>query len=291
MRFILDCDPGLDDAIAILSAAGFSSSGAELLAITTTWGNVSAEKTYRNAKIVAGLANIRCPVFFGERTSIKNEIYSAKKVHGEDGLGGFSEKYKRYYQDSKTASSVEFIKNLKKFRIIATGPLTNIAKVLMDSPEIEQDIEEIVWMGGALFTSGNTTSHSEFNAYCDPDALEIVLNSKIPLTVVPLDVTLKTYIRKEDFRNLISDVSSEIKEFLEDITSVSKGITLHDPLAVTYFFKRDILKTVRANIKVDTKCFRGKTTATVLPWGRAEIAYEINRKLFFETLRNSLERL
>lgn len=271
---IFDCDPGIDDAIALLLA------GSKFDLITTTCGNVSAEMTFLNARIIVGYLGMRTSVARGEGKPLSGEPYFVEKVHGRDGLGGVQEKYVHFAYKSKDLNSADAIKESTGAEILATGPLTNIGKALKEMPSLR--IRRIVWMGGAFFVPGNVSSWAEFNAYFDPWAVREVLKAQTDLTIVPLDVTTKTYIRREKMLKLIK--SKKLREFIRDITRDLKGVFLHDPLACLYFFRNDILKTVRANVQIDTEAFRGRMTATFSPKGRVKIAYDVNLEKFFETI-------
>ena len=215
MKIIIDTDPGTDDAVAILIAlAHFSDQ--EILGITTVAGNVGVKVGTTNALRIlehAGRNNIN--VYEGESTPLKRELLTAEWVHGTDGLGGVP-----FPQPSKTEEDLDAVSFLKesissseeKVTLCVLGPMTNIGKALIEKPEISDNIEQIIFMGGSA-EGGNTTPAAEFNILVDPDATEIVLHSGIKLVMMGLDVTHQAISTSDRIQN-ISETKTKTSELL-----------------------------------------------------------------------------
>src|SRR5207237_5271730 len=189
-KIILDCDPGHDDAMAILLAHG--NPEIELLAITTVAGNQTLDKTSLNARRVATVAGIRdVPVRAASDGPMIRELKTAAHIHGESGLDGPSFGEPTVPLDERHA--VDLIIELLMqsngdITLVPTGPLTNIAMALRKEPRIVRKARKIILMGGA-YTRGNTTPAAEFNIAADPEAAAIVFTAGWPLTMVGVDLT------------------------------------------------------------------------------------------------------
>ena len=175
---LLDCDPGHDDAVAILLAAG-RPDAIELRSVTTVGGNAELEKVTLNARKVLTLAGVTdVPVAAGAAGPRRGDLMTALDVHGKSGLDGAELPDPAMELDARGA--VELMVDRGPATVVATGPLTNVAELLERSPET---VGEIVWMGGST-GRGNTRPYAEFNALVDPEAAEIVFASGKPLTMV-----------------------------------------------------------------------------------------------------------
>jgi inosine/uridine nucleosidase len=193
---LLDCDPGHDDAIAILLAAG-RPDAVDLRAVTTVGGNADLRKVTLNARRVMTLAGLRdVPVAAGAAGPRNGELITALEVHGETGLDGAQLPEPVVELDRRNA--VELMVARGPATVVATGPLTNVAALLERSP---QTVEEIVWMGGST-ERGNTRPYAEFNALVDPEAAEVVFTSGVPLTMVGLNLTHQAQATDEIFDRL-----------------------------------------------------------------------------------------
>ena len=178
LRVLLDCDPGHDDAVAILLAAG-RPDAVDLRAVTTVGGNAELEKVTLNARRVLTLAGVTdVPVAAGAAGPRRGDLITALDVHGQSGLDGAELPEPAMALDPRGA--VELMVDRGPATVVATGPLTNVAALLEHSP---QTVQEIVWMGGST-ARGNTRPYAEFNALVDPEAAEIVFSSGKPLTMV-----------------------------------------------------------------------------------------------------------
>ncbi|HZU01217.1 MAG TPA: nucleoside hydrolase, partial [Ktedonobacteraceae bacterium] len=189
-KIILDCDPGHDDAIAILLAARHPA--IDLLAITTVAGNQSVEKTTHNALKVCSLANIRdVPVAKGMDRPLVRPARHAADIHGESGMDGpnIPEPDIELAPQHGVDLLIELLMNSDgDITLVPTGPLTNIATAIRREPAIVPKIKAISLMGGAIGL-GNVTPAAEFNIWCDPEAAAIVFGCGRPITMSPLEVT------------------------------------------------------------------------------------------------------
>jgi purine nucleosidase len=264
MKLIIDTDPGTDDAVAILIAlAHFTDK--EILGITTVAGNVGVKVGTTNALRIlehAGRNNIH--VYKGESTPLKRDLLTAEWVHGTDGLGGVP-----FPQPSKTEENLDAVSFLKqsisssdeKVTLCVLGPMTNIGKALIEKPEISENIEQIIFMGGSA-TGGNTTPAAEFNILVDPDAAEVVLHSGIRLVMMGLDVTHQAISTSDRIQN-ISETKTKTSEFLVGLMSklanleiVKKkfpdGTPVHDAFVTAYLVDSSLTTGKFVNVEVET---------------------------------------
>jgi len=250
-KIILDCDPGHDDAVAILLAG--VAEELELLGITTVAGNSYVKNTTKNALILVENGNLNVPVCEGASKPLLREQIVAPDIHGESGLEGANLPDPTTEKDPRTA--VEFIAEMiRKYEgevtLCAVGPLTNIAIFLINYPYLHDKVKEIVIMGGGI-AFGNTTPVAEFNILADPEAAQIVFDSKIPLTVFGLDATHQTKIHMDEIKkmqSLSSFIVSKMGLLLEFFHQTYyhvfkiKGAPLHDPCVIAYLIEPDIFE-------------------------------------------------
>lgn len=242
---LLDCDPGIDDTVALLYLARLVKTGAaELTAVGTVHGNVAPDVGARNTLRVleaAGLDGV--PVAVGAARPLAQAVAYAHGVHGDDGLGnsGLPEPRGKLAQ----VSAPEQILRLSRERpgeltLLAIGPLTNLAIALLLDPDLPGRFREVVIMGGALDHPGNITSHAEANIWHDPEAAELVLSAPWPVTLVPLDATHPAVVDGDWLDRLAagtSDTARLASRVLEHYTQVyltflgARGAVIHDALA------------------------------------------------------------
>lgn len=193
VRAVIDTDPGIDDAVAILHA--LSSPAFEIVGITTVSGNIGIATTTRNAgRILAFAGRGDIPVVAGAVAPLARKGFDVSDIHGNDGLGGV------WFPEPAVppqADAVEWLAGLlarepgRTIDILALGPLTNIARLVIDHPDVARRVRTIVAMGGAVDEPGNVGPKAEFNFAADPEAADIVFRAGLPLVVIPLDVTRK----------------------------------------------------------------------------------------------------
>ncbi|MDQ0893797.1 nucleoside hydrolase [Agromyces ramosus] len=239
---IVDCDPGHDDVFALWFAAGHPA--LDLLAVTTVGGNVALEHTSRNARIaltVAGVTDV--PVAAGAAGPLVRPLETAEWIHGENGLGGPELPEPTVPLDPRSATELiadTIAASAEPVAIIATGPITNVAVLLRDRPELADGIREIVWMGGST-DRGNVTPYAEFNAWVDPEALALVVRSGVRFTMVGLNVTHRALVTAAVRERLVAAgtrtaaFGEELLEFFcrtnDEVFGMPDG-PLHDPVAV-----------------------------------------------------------
>lgn len=309
-NIIIDTDPGQDDAVAILLALA-SPEDVTVLGITAVAGNVALALTARNARMICEVAqrpDIR--VFAGCDRPLAHSLVTAEHVHGKSGLDGPD------LPDPKMAlqdqHGVDFIietlrgEPANTVTLCALGPLTNIATALQRAPDIADRVQEIVLMGGAYFEVGNITPAAEFNIYVDPEAADIVLESGINTTIMPLDVTHKALVtepRNEAFAALGTHAGRTVAawtEFFERYDREkygSPGAPLHDPTVIAYLIRPGLFSGRHINVEIETgsALTRGMTVAD---WWRvtdrpanAMFMGDLDAEGFFDLLTTRLARL
>lgn len=249
-KIIIDCDPGVDDALALALASW--SKQFDLLAVTTVFGNREVDTTTKNAEfILQQLLEKKTLVAKGSAKPLENIQRPAELFHGENGLRDISLDYPQPYRLEESAEEL-IIQLIKKYpheiTLVALGPLTNLAKVILAAPELVKQIKQIVLMGGSAFTRGNTTAKAEANFYHDPKAASIVVNCGVKIYLVGLDVTLATRIYPQDIQPRLQDNNEWQQRLLKKIFATDtnhkleeKGTAFHDPLTIAYLIDASIL--------------------------------------------------
>jgi purine nucleosidase len=264
-KIIIDTDPGQDDAVAILLALG-SPAEIEILGIVAVAGNVGLKQNARNAlQVVEVSGKLDVPVYAGCEAPMRRPLVTAEYVHGSTGLDGPTLPEPKLKLQAQ--HGVDYIIDTlrreppKTVTLCALGPLTNLGMAFVKAPDIKARVQEIVLMGGGLFEGGNITPAAEFNIYVDPDAADIVFQSGIPITQVPLDVThfmLATKARIERFRalgNRTGVVTAEMLDFFSrfDIGKYgSDGGPLHDPCVVAWLLRPELFEGRLCNVAIET---------------------------------------
>ncbi|MBR4015742.1 MAG: nucleoside hydrolase [Anaerotignum sp.] len=257
---ILDGDPGHDDAIAWVLAA--ASPELDIRAITSSCGNQTIEKTTYNAQRICTLLHLCVPVAKGRVRPLVSEPMNAPSVHGESGLDGPilpEPDFDLEEMDAVTLMEKIIRKSDEPITIVSTGPLTNVAALLLAHPELKSKIAHISFMGGGV-QYGNWTPAAEFNILVDPEAADVVFRSGIPITMAGLDVTEKALIFPEDFeriRTLDNPVAAIVAEWLEFFYLFHrnlgyKGAPLHDAVAVAVLVKPELMESQELFVQVET---------------------------------------
>lgn len=306
-KIILDCDPGHDDALAMMLAV--TSSEIELAAVTTSAGNQTPDKTLNNAmRMLTLMKRQDIPVAGGNKTPLVKPLETAGNVHGKSGLDGAELPDPDFEPQNMTA--IELIaKTLKesneKVTLVVTGPMTNAALFLRVYPELSEKIERIVYMGGAMGL-GNWTPSVEFNIFVDPDAAKIVMNSGIPLTMAPLNVTHKAQILKEeikkidDIKNPVAHAFYGLLNFFELYHEAPKwgfkGAPLHDPCTIAWLINPEMFESKLMNVDVENKgdITMGETVCDYYELtGKSkntDVLLDIDRDKFIKLIMDSLRK-
>ena len=259
-NIILDCDPGHDDAIAILLAG--QKKYFNLLGITTVSGNQTIEKTTRNAINLVNFFKIDVPVAMGSCEPLIREKQICEEIHGKTGLDGYE--FPTYEQKIDSRNAAELIIDLtskyEHVTLVATGPITNIALALKLKPEIKEHIDEIIFMGGST-DNGNVSPAAEFNVYCDSEATYIVLKSGLPVKMVGLNVTRKVMCTKEVVSRMakINNKTSDLFVKLMNVFNANQAKTfnnfiggpLHDPVTIASMIDDKLVKWQEMNVTID----------------------------------------
>lgn len=259
---IIDCDPGLDDAIALMIAFVWEDK-LDVKAVTCAAGNQTIEKTFRNALRIAKHLNVTVPVARGADSPLIKPLFIADNAHGESGLEGMDITDETIEPSELRAidlMSKVLRESKEKITILATAPLTNVALLLKAHPELKEKIDHITLMGGSSLV-GNMSPVSEFNIFVDPDAAKIVFDSGVPIVMFSLDVTYKAYTTSEDIRRasvLNNKASRMFADLLNFYAAYSKsmgltGVAIHDACTVIYELKPELFSGIKhVNVDIDT---------------------------------------
>ena len=258
-NIILDCDPGHDDAIAILLAG--NNPKLNLLGISVVAGNQTIEKTAKNALNVASYLGIDVPVAIGCEFPMVRERVICAAIHGESGLDGFT--FPKPNRDFDKRHGVQLIidsvMNNDDVTIVATGPLTNVAMAIKMEPRLLNKVKEIVLMGGSV-DNGNTSPAAEFNIMCDPEAAHVVFSSGIPVKMVGLNITRKVLVtedvveRMAKINNKASDMFVKLMKVFNENQRKTFGVKagpLHDPATIASLIDEKVLTYQKMNVVID----------------------------------------
>ncbi|MBE7638013.1 nucleoside hydrolase [Sneathiella sp. P13V-1] len=264
-KVILDCDPGQDDAVAILLALA-SEKEIDLLGITTVAGNVPLSLTELNARKIceaAGRSDVK--VFAGAKGPLFRKLVTAEWIHGKSGIDGAD--LPNPEMPLQALHAVDFIVETclaaedDSITICPIGPMTNVALAIMKEPDIIPKIKEIVCMGGAVREMGNTTPAAEFNIYVDPQAAKVVLDTGRPFVMMPLDVTHKALVTPErlqrfkDFDSKVGDICGGMLDYFNrfDMSRYGfEGGPLHDPCVIAYLIEPEIFSGRHVHLEIET---------------------------------------
>ena len=303
MDVLIDTDPGIDDAIALLLA--IRSPEVDVRGITVVHGNVPVDAGTANTFKVLDLAGgLDIPVARGAAAPLLRPPRHAEIVHGRDGLAELIPDPEEFslHEDYGPGFLVHALEEANDpMTVIALGPLTNVAIALLSAPAAVERIERLVVMGGAIRVEGNVTPSAEFNIFADPEAAAIVLRTGVPITLVPLDVTMRAVVGGDVGRRL-AEGDDPVERFIGQLISHVAGIygryyridgmAMHDPLATAVAVDPSLVTTQNLHVDVETGSglAAGRTIADFWhipePWGEpnADVALEIDADRFDELL-------
>ena len=293
----LDCDPGTDDAAAILCANALPE--LELLGISTQAGNVEPEKTFSNALRLNRLMGTNYPVYDGAHRPWLREPETGSRFHGENGLGGVDlplpEHWEKPAEPAWDAIYRAALAHPGALELITTGPLTNAATALTLHPELKDLLKRIVLMGGAA-VGGNRTPAAEYNIHSDPEAAKAVFESGVPLVMCGLDVTNRSFLTRAELAELgrLGNPAADFlgRSLLVPLEATGLGLVrLHDVAAVLYAARPRLFSGRMAWVGVETRgsITRGKTVTDLwsdqkYPEKNAFVVLEVDRLSFVRTV-------
>jgi purine nucleosidase len=274
-RIILDCDPGVDDALAMLLAFA-APEAVKVEAITTVIGNVMLPQTTANALRILDLAGrTEIPVYAGCPRPIMAPIERKKSVHGGDGLGDIGLPAPRGRASSEHAvdAIIRLVReNPGEITLCPIGPMTNIAVALLKAPDIAPLIPEIVFMGGAAFRPGNSTPTAEFNFMIDPHAAQVMLTAGVTLTMFGLDVTAQALITSDWMAEAEAAGGPITRTAIAMLRAYGHGDPcLHDPCVIAHLIDPGLFQGIDAWVEVETTAplTRGQSITAVAERHRA----------------------
>lgn len=301
---LFDCDPGHDDAIALVMA--HRSPAVELLGVTTTCGNAELERTTENClRILEFIGAGDVPVAAGMHRPLARPLVLGT-ADGPSGLEG-SPYLPPATKTVVAQHAVDFLAEKllaqpEPIVVVATGPLCNIGLLVLKHPHVLPKIKELIWMGGVFYRKSEIITPTEFNAFCDPEALQIVLDSGVPITMVGLDVTMQVLVEAPQYAEFekidtpLGKVVVDWLRFYEKLHRNSMGVggAMHDPLALAVVIDPTLIRSKPAHIGVNLagNYAFGATVADF--WSErghkanARIAYEVDSDRFFDLLYSLL---
>ena len=264
-KIVIDCDPGIDDAMAIVLAMQYA--GFEIVGITTMFGNAYLDQATRNALRVVELSGRTIPVYKGAAKPRRINLEPPPDfVHGKDGLGNTNQPAPRSAHSAKPAA--RFIADIARanpgeITLLAVGRLTNLADAMRLDAALVRNVREVVLMGGALNVPGNVSPVAEANISGDPDAADIVLTAPWKVTMIALDTTTKVKlnddillrIRNKNSRygRFIFDITRFYMDFHRNVNHVEGGFFVHDPSAVMYLIDPGLFTVRQGPVRVVTE--------------------------------------
>jgi purine nucleosidase len=309
-RIIIDTDPGIDDAVAILLALA-APEESEILGIVAVAGNLPLAQTERNARRVCELAGrLDVPVYAGCERPILRPLATAERIHSETDRDRLllPEPTMLLQEQHGVDFLIETLRSAetKTITVCALGPLTNIAMALLKAPEAAGSIRELVVMGGACFGLGNVTPAAEFHIHVDPHAAAIVIDSGVPITMMPLDVThqvLSTPLRIAALRALGNRCGPAVAALLDsfEINRRNKfgarSMALHDPSVIAYLLRPALYYGREVNVAIETQGTLTMGMTVVDWWGvtgrKANVRFmnTVDADGFYDLLVEKLARL
>ena len=302
-KIILDCDPGHDDAVAIILAG--KNPKIDLLGITIVSGNQTLDKTVRNALNVVQHLGIDVPVYGGCSEPMVRKKVIAGDIHGESGLDG--PVFPPLERKAEPEHAVNFmIKTLRESEgdvtVVTTGPMTNLAMAMRMEPKIVAKIKQIVLMGGAI-ANGNVSPAAEFNIMADAEAAYVCFTSGRPMTMVGLDVTRKVLCYPEIVERMGKIENRASKLFVDLMGHFCKtqkevfgweGGPLHDPVTLAYLIDPSVLKVKPMNVRIDIRSTEsyGRTNCDIFDYlhlpHTANVAMDIDVERFWDIIEENI---
>lgn len=298
-KVIVDCDPGVDDALSLIYLAMLND--VEILAVTTVAGNHEVDYTTKNAlRVLDALGLDHVPVYRGSPSPLTRELYTATHIHGKDGLGDCDLPMSRRKPEGEEAHKflATFIwENADKVDVLATGPLTNLAKALRLNPRMVEKIGRLIIMGGNYFLTpfghGNVTRVSEFNFFVDPEAAHIVLNSGARIEAVGLDVTQDPSTALTEY--MLPLLGNLPRRIVRNPLSRLGLFHLHDPMAAVLYIKPELFRKLELAVSVGMYDGEERGICLVDRHGIAKpnihAVYRVDRRAFLVEVLDKLSKV
>lgn len=291
-KVIIDTDPGVDDSACLIYA--FISERIDIKLLTSVVGNVSIETGTRNLLHLMDIFGADYPVAKGEKTALFRVSETAEFIHQKEGLGGYLPPSTITHKPIKPNAVNQMYEVISKANgdviPLLLGPQTNFAKLLKQHPQITEKIPKIVFMGGSPYGHPDFPHHISFNMSCDPEAFQVVLDSKIPLVMVPSAIGRKKAHLTEEYVNSLLD-KGDVGKLLYHMYSMywepgypDKRVATNDTCALLALTHPEIFTFERAFVTVNTTDAPGKTIVDFNPNGNVEIAMDVDRKAFLDIL-------
>ena len=299
-KIIIDTDPGVDDAVAIMLLAKTDS--IEILAITTVAGNSGIKNTTANAEYLKDLLGLKCPIYSGATKSLSGPFIEGQ-VHGVTGLTGINHNFQGNLTNNAPEKIVEIINRFpNEVTILCLGPQTNLAQAITKDPSLPSKIKQIVMMGGAIQSPGNKSWVAEFNIFLDPEASSIVFKTPTSKVLVPLEICYRTPLFLKDLvqmsnlsklKPVLTNLVTPYIKLLNQFEGVD-GAIVYDALAAYYLINPKAFTTKELEINIETKgeFTRGMTVADLRTWGEKNpnttVATSLDRDSFIKDLLDTL---
>jgi len=291
LPIIIDTDPGIDDCLALLLA--LNSPELDVRAISISYGNTGVENAYRNCVEILRRANRRAPIGIGARRPLKRQLEVAADTHGPSGLG--------YAEVPPAGVILDYVRPLERLldaqpepvTLVTLGPVTSFARVLRANPDlVREKVSRHIAMIGNIEAAGNQTRFSEFNAWCDPEALATVLAAEIPTEIIGLDVTRKLIVRANEVERLAQSSTwlHDALRFYVEFHRKQEGLdgaVVNDVLAIAYLLQPEVLTFSDLRISVDVGDGQSRGRTKLDPKGSfARVAMDVQtppvRRLLFD---------
>ena len=299
-KIILDCDPGHDDAIALLLSC--YSDKLDLLAVTTAAGNQTIEKTSKNALNLLNFFNKHVPLAKGSSSPIRRKILTCPEIHGESGLDGFTFPVYEEIYDKRVGYQliIDTLLENDKVTVVVTGPMTNLALAINHNPNIISHIEEIALMGGST-GEGNITKAAEFNILVDPEAADICFKAGVPMRMLGLNVTRQILVTPEVVKEAEkihtrgSDLFVKLMEVFNRNQKTFFGLDaapLHDPATIISLINENAFVFEDMNVTIDTSDTdqAGKTICSYKEPYNCRVATKVNLNEYWKEIYEHLRR-
>jgi len=291
LPIIIDTDPGIDDCLALLLA--LNSPELDVRAISISYGNTGVENAYRNCVEILRRANRRAQIGIGARRPLKRQLEVAADTHGPSGLG--------YAEVPPAGVILDYVRPLERLldaqpepvTLVTLGPVTSFARVLRANPDlVREKVSRHIAMIGNIEAAGNQTRFSEFNAWCDPEALATVLAAEIPTEIIGLDVTRKLIVRANEVERLAQSSTwlHDALRFYVEFHRKQEGLdgaVVNDVLAIAYLLQPEVLTFSDLRISVDVGDGQSRGRTKLDPKGSfARVAMDVQtppvRRLLFD---------